>query len=324
MFRPGIARILRFAALRTQIGISERLHYTENVKKDKTSIHNKTAFVVAVILLITILIGTVAGFVLYATASENDDPHSKSLLGVWWWDNRLDSSYLDFAKENGVTEIYCYYSSFNQKTSDFIRSAAEKDIDVLWLAGKYEWIEDYGALKDKIVEYMLFQQSSDHKFKGVHLDIEPHLHPDFEEKRVELITAFVNLTFSLKNDFPDLRIEYDIPFWLDDEVTANGITKPAYQFVIDNASRVTVMSYRDSAQKILDCAKEETEYAVHVGKPLNLSAETGENEDVVTFFEEGNEFMLHELSLVRQSLPDGFGIAVHHIKDWRALAKKQT
>ena len=293
------------------------------MKDSKENSKNKVQLFIAVSLLVIIIIGAITGTVLFLSDNDGHKPatQNKPLFGVWWWDNRLDSSYLDFAEENGVTEIYCYYSSFGQKTTDFIKSASEKNIDVLWLAGKYEWIEDYDSLKAKVGEFLDFQQSSEYKFKGIHLDIEPHQHPEFDQKREDLITAFAKLTLALKRDYPDVRIEYDIPFWLEDEVTVHGITKPAYEFVIDNAYRVTMMSYRDSAEKILDCAKEEIGYAKSVGKPLNLSVETGENEDIVTFYEEGSAYMFGELSAVRKALPDNFGIAIHHIKDWRELKK---
>lgn len=258
-----------------------------------------------------------------ACDTYSDDGTDSGELYVWWWDNRLDSSYLDFAAQNGVKGIYCYYSSFSQKTTDFIAAANAKGVEVLWLAGKYEWIEDYDSLKAKVEEFNAFQASSPSKFAGIHLDIEPHQHPEFDERREELITKYVELTFSLKRDFPSLRIEYDIPFWLDDEITVKGQTKPAHEFVIDNAARVTVMSYRDSAKKILDCAEEEISYAIKTGKPLNLSVETGENDDdIVTFYEEGNDFMMKQLSVVRAALPYNFGIAIHHIKDWRELKEK--
>ena len=145
------------------------------MKDSKENSKNKVQLFIAVSLLVIIIIGAVTGTVLFLSDNDGHKPatQNKPLFGVWWWDNRLDSSYLDFAEENGVTEIYCYYSSFGQKTTDFIKSASEKNIDVLWLAGKYEWIEDYDSLKAKVGEFLDFQQSSEYKFKGIHLDIEP-------------------------------------------------------------------------------------------------------------------------------------------------------
>ena len=79
------------------------------------------------------------------------------------------------------------------------------------------------------------------------------------------------------------------------------------------------MSYRDSAEAIYDVAQDEANYAATVDKPFNFSVETGEEEDVVTFFEEGATYMYEQLALLRKQLPSSCGIAVHHIKSWREL-----
>lgn len=246
----------------------------------------------------------------------------ESVFAVWWWDNRLDESYLDFAVAQGVNEIYYYASSFPARISDFIRSASGKGIKVYWLTGKYEWIEDYASLKEKLNAFLEFQTSSEYKFEGVHFDIEPHQHPEFDARRIELVTEFVELTFAMKRDYPDIRFAYDIPCWLDDEITLNGVTRPAYEFIIDNADRVTLMSYRDSCEGVLKFAEDEINYALSAGKVLNLGVETGEEEDIVTFYEEGAEYMKEQLDLLRGTMPAGFGIAVHHIRSWRELTER--
>lgn len=76
---------------------------------------------------------------------------------------------------------------------------------------------------------------------------------------------------------------------------------------------------RDSAEAIYDVAQDEANYAAIVNKPFNFSVETGENTDIVTFYEEGADYMYRQLDLLRDKIPDCFGIAIHHIKDWRAL-----
>ena len=279
-----------------------------------------TFSIVAGIVALTIL-GTALGIVIYKKTApvHPSNPQPAPTLGVWWWDNRIDSTYLDFAESYNVTDIYYYTSNFSQKTTDFIQKANSRCMDVLWLQGKYEWIEDVQSLKERIDGFLEYQESNGYPFKGIHLDIEPHQHPQFEERREELIKAFVALSKEIKDSYPNLWIEYDIPFWLEDEITYDGVTKPAYQFVIDNATRVTVMSYRDEWQKIYDAGKAELEYATSVDKPINFSVETGEEEDVVTFFEEGATYMYEQLALLRKQLPSSCGIAVHHIKSWREL-----
>ncbi len=244
-------------------------------------------------------------------------------LGVWWWDEELDSRYLDFAKAQGVTEIYYCSSAFHAETESFIRRAGERGMAVYWLAGEYEWVLDDTGLHEQIAEYLAYQNSRQAVFSGIHLDIEPHQHPQFHERRAELLTAFAELCIRLRETYPDLYIEYDLPFWLDDEITVRGQTKPAYQFVIDAASRVTVMSYRDTSEAIYAVATEEVAYAAAQNKPIQLSVETKSSEgEQVSFAEEGAEVLMAELAKVRELLPDRCGVAVHHIETWYALAEQ--
>lgn len=260
------------------------------------------------------LIGIVAK--LYLNSKDNQLKFS-----IWWWDNRIDTTtYLNFAEDNNINEIYYYSSSLDDKTNSFIEQANSKNIKVYWLIGKYEWIEDNSLLDEKFATYIAYQNEYKNKFEGIHMDIEPHQHPEFKSRRQELITKYVELVIALNNKYKDIKLEYDIPFWLDDKVTIDDITKPAYEFVIDNSSKVTVMSYRDSAEKIYDVAKEEIEYAKVNNKTLNLSVETSQNEDdIVTFYEEGKDYMMNELSKLRDMIPKNFGIAIHHIKSFYEL-----
>ena len=309
----------------------------------------KTALIISIVIIAALIAaGITAGVILNSNGRDDNEGNGGDVDGgkedcddnaadedsveelpddvfaVWWWDNRLDESYLDFAAAQGVNEIYYYASSFSDKISDFIRSASAKGIKVYWLAGKYEWIEDYASLKAKLDEFKSFQNASEYKFAGIHFDIEPHQHPEFDERRAELITKFVELTFAVKRDYPEFEVAYDIPCWLDDEVTADDVTRPAYEFIIDKADRVTMMSYRDSAEGVLSFAEDEINYALSVNKTLNLGVETGEEEDIVTFYEEGAEYMREQLDLLSETAPAGFGIAVHHIRSWRELEERET
>ena len=247
---------------------------------------------------------------------------TKSSLGVWWWDNRLDESYLDFAHDNNVTEIYYYTSSFSDKNVSFIEKANKYNIKVYWLAGKHEWIEDYDALDVKIKEYIDFQNTHNNLFAGIHFDIEPHQHPEFENRRNELLTLFVRLTYKIKLSYPKIFVEYDLPCWLDDIITYNDQSKKAYEHIFDNANRITLMSYRDSAEEIYNFAQDEIAYAIKTNRQIILGVNTNDSGDTTTFLEEGNQYMLNELSLLSNMIPKNFGIAIHHIASWVELASK--
>ncbi len=256
-------------------------------------------------------------FVLPNNVKQNNDSQN---LSVWWWDNRIDNSYLDFAKQNDVTEIYLYASSFNEKIATLIKNAKTKNIKVYWLAGKYEWIENYSLLETKLNEYLAFQEQYNDLFSGIHFDIEPHQHPEFETKREEILYKFIDLTYNLKQDYSNIYIEYDIPCWLDDIISYNGQNKKTFEYIFDNANAITLMSYRDSAQKIYDFAKDEINYAKSTNKKINLGVETQDvKDDNVTFFEEGKKYLKQEINILRNIIPTNYGIAIHHIESWYNL-----
>lgn len=268
-------------------------------------------------LVLILIITIVTIFIAPLIYKNNKNNNEKEILGVWWWDNRIDNSYLDFAQENGVTEIYYYVSDFNEKIANFIKEANLKNIKVYWLTGKYQWIEDYASLKNKINEFLNFQSTNNNLFAGIHFDIEPHQHPEFDTRREEILFEFIDLTYKIKSDYNNIFIEYDLPCWLDDVIEYNGESKPAFEYVFDNANRITLMSYRDSAEKICNFAKDEIDYATKNNKKLILGVETQDvNDSIVSFFEEGKEFMNQELKLLRKLIPKNFGIAIHHIVSW--------
>ncbi|MBQ9785893.1 MAG: hypothetical protein IJW25_00305 [Clostridia bacterium] len=243
------------------------------------------------------------------------------IFGVWWWDDTLGVEYLNFAESNGVTEIYYCNSDFDESTANFIKQANDKGIKVYWLDGDYRWLSDATNLHNKLNKYINFQNNyPKSKFAGVHLDIEPHQNEYFDIQREELITSLIELIADLKQTYTNILFDYDIPFWLDDEITYNNSTKPAYQYVIDIAERTFLMSYRDDAESIYNVSEDEIEYAKLVNKVIVLGVETQSSEgDNVSFQEEGKQFMNQEITKLKELIPANFGICVHQIKTWFSL-----
>ncbi len=276
----------------------------------------KTKIYIFPIFLSCILFVTMLTSIIIFTNNKNT-----TILGVWWWNNRLDVSYLNFAKDNGITEIYYYTSSFDEKTNEFIKQANKRDIKVFWLDGDYKWIENPNSLTVDLNKFFNYQNKFEYKFDGIHLDIEPHQHPDWDKQKNQLYYKFIELTYNLRITYPNLFIAYDIPIWMNDKIEFHNIKKPVYAHIIDNCDKVTLMSYRDTSEKIYESAKDEIEYAISVGKSLNLSVETGENidESFITFFDEGKSYMYQEINKVRKLIPKNFGMSIHHIYSWYNL-----
>ena len=267
------------------------------------------------------LILIVVGLSLVVYGTKHSSHKTTAPLGVWWWSQSLDvDEYLTFAKDNGVTEIYYCDYSCGDNTATLVKKAAAKKIDVYVLAGEKEWLNDRQGLDDVIANYQKFQTKHSHKLAGIHLDIEPHQFSDFKTNRADYLLKLVTLINENKTKYPDIKFDYDIPFWLDDIIEYNGTSQETYKHIIDTADRTFLMSYCDTAQKMQDVSKEEIEYATAHNKILFLGAETySEEGDQVSYYEEGKAYMQEQLAELRKALPDNFGIAIHQIKTWKDL-----
>lgn len=246
-------------------------------------------------------------------------------LGIWYWsskDNDEITSRLSFAKENNITEIYFSDPELGSKSQFITEKAKEDNLDVYYLLGDVGYMINQNTAFKKVERFIQFNKDNiAHPYKGIHFDVEPHQSDDFKSNRKERITQLIDLAYTLKTKYPTILFDYDIPFWLDDEISYNNENKPAYQFMVDYAYRSFVMSYRDSADKMLSVSKEETEYAKSTNKDLFICCETSyqKDEPQISFYEEGKKYMFEQLKTVRESIPENFGISIHHMNSFYSL-----
>ncbi|MGN0833998.1 MAG: hypothetical protein ACI4RD_10190 [Kiritimatiellia bacterium] len=262
-------------------------------------------------------------------------------LASWWWhgqdaaDPAAYTPKLDFLVANGVTEIYFGVDS---KTSDatvmaFVRTVRQRGITVQWLSGDVSWIWPGALGFDEVCRrFVRYQRKApaDAKFDALHLDVEPHQDAKLSDARKwQLYADFVCRAAALVHRAGE-KIEWDIPFWLDNlKVDYDHRTEvPLLEVVMGLSDGVTLMSYRDKAEAILELGRMELELAGKYNCRVAFGAETGETGegDFVSFAEEGSAFMLGELGKLRAELAKiptlkGKGVAVHHVGSWMKLAK---
>lgn len=290
------------------------------------------------IVIIVFVVGLVVGIFYYHNTyrDKNTTPTPLFSLGVWWWgENENIDEYLEFAKQNGINEIYYSNSSFDESINEFISKANSLNIKVYFLCGDYIWIEDESGFYDIAEKYLEYQQTFENTFSGIHLDVEPHQHPDWKEngeiRKREILASYINFVYNITNadKLKDTTLDFDIPFWLYDYIIDfNGEEKEAYKYIIDYADRVFVMSYRDNAERIFDCAQNELEYSNNLNKKLFLCVETSASSETesVTFYEEGKEYMYQELETLKDIISSNYGeqfqnygFSIHHMKSWYEL-----
>jgi hypothetical protein len=286
---------------------------------------NKRKTVITAVLSAVFLL-TAAGIVWWAVTRPKDDGRgTAAAVGVWWWEDELCArpEYLDFAKSNGVNEIYLCTNNFNGTTADFIRSARGKGIAVYLLTGEYQYIYGSygrGGFDALMVRYLAYQSTAAaaERFSGVHLDVEPHQDPNFDTDRTAIMERYLNFVVSVCAEYKDTKFDFDIPFWFDDIVEYGGQRIPLYAAVISASHRVFVMSYRDTAAEMWNVGKEEVAFAKENGRRIFLCASADSAEgDRMGYSEEGRDFMTAEMGKLKDMADyDGLGIAIHHIKIW--------
>ena len=287
----------------------------------------------------------VVGVLLLMACSLSQNIHSATplftkdtqVLGTWWWwvEPKDENKYLSFAAENGVNEIYYYTLEFNNHTGSFIQRAANKGIKVFLLVDNKDYIWNRDSFILLMSDFTAYQEKAGEKrkFAGIHLDIEPQDHSGFNDSTSTRFlqdyldfVVWVCSTYRVGPDRPSgaETIDFDIAWWFDDKLSYKGGKLELYKALINEADRVFLMSYKDTAKETYRISKEEIAYAKSLNKQIILGAETGnvDYEPNISFYGRGKTYMygqLHELHKLVDY--DNYGLSIHYISAWYEMGK---
>jgi hypothetical protein len=173
------------------------------------------------------------------------------------------------------------------------------------------------------------------RFDGINLDIEPHLLPEWSEKREVLLEQFLELSQAFMRmkhaSGQSLPIGPAIPFWFDGiDLHWNGNTKPASEHFIDLYDYVAVMDYRhrvEGRDGMIEHVRTELDYARRRGKQVVVGVEVSPNELAkVTFAGKSRaqfEQALEQTADAYRDNPAFAGFAIHHYRSYRAWLERQ-
>ncbi len=281
----------------------------------------------SVLLAATVLVLAVLATTVPASAAPR--PSSAGARAMWVWDRPGVPALVDFARRHGVRDLFVSTPGHLATSPDlpWFRSlrtqTSAAGIRVHALGAEVSWLDDHAAAAD-------WQQQAlaTGLFDGVHLDVEPWLHPGWGSDPSSLLVSWVAL-LQQASAATGLRVEADIPFWLHEHVVGG---RPADEAVIGAVDAVTVMSYRDTAtgpDSITEISRTALATAARLGRPIRLAVETRWlGDDPVsakqTFFGSTQRQLDRALSDVAAELaghPTYAGIAVHDHRGWSALRR---
>jgi hypothetical protein len=121
-------------------------------------------------------------------------------------------------------------------------------------------------------------------FKGIKYDVEPYCTEEWKAGGTpvypmihDYLTLLRKARSVLEKEAPHLWLAVDTPFWWDKDrfvLEFEGKKKRFNEHVQDLTDFITIMSYRRSSQKILDCVESERRYAQRIKKVIFPSLET--------------------------------------------------
>jgi hypothetical protein len=244
---------------------------------------------------------------------------------MWLWGDYPAAEVVDWARSQGVSEIFVYVSptvltdGTLPRLQEMKALATPRKIKLRALGGEPSWVTDHAAAlrwQEAVVTTGIFA--------GIHLDVEPYLTTGWSKDLLTTQKGYLGLLDEMRLA-STLPLEADVPFWYGEYKIGS---KNFADEVLRRTAGVTVMSYRDAGtgpNSILSVSQDWLARGKAIGKRVRLGAETDALPDCsyCTFAGQSASKLSSELAKVdaatRGTAAFG-GIAVHRYGSWRALS----
>jgi hypothetical protein len=249
-------------------------------------------------MLIIILLATVLATPLSLNAEQRKG------LGMWVWSS---SSFLtqearqqlvQFCAKHCITHLDVHIKMTQESGKpvlkdaeafkDLIVSAGQHNITIAALRGNPKMFlsENHERTLQELRAIVAFSETlpQDTLFKGIKYDVEPYCTKEWKAGGPLLypmihdyLTLLRKARSVLDSEAPHLWLAADTPFWWDKDrfvLEFDGKRKRFNEHVQDLTDFITIMSYRRSSRKVLDCVEDERRYAQRIKKVIFPSLET--------------------------------------------------
>ena len=199
-------------------------------------------------------------------------------------------------------------SNYRKYVRDFIKIAHQRGVFVHAMhLQSYHFIDGYAGAIDrtnKIIDYNNNVEDLE-KFDGVHLDVEPHTHPNWTSPNGYLPGSNANetimrnfiglldtlrsvLDLSLSNGADTLIISADQTYWIHDKAVAGELNTGHVNDLLKYIDFITLFDYTDNESNLITHVDDEI-YAANRPKSIVLAMDTKYDLEYpsITFYDEG-------------------------------------
>ena len=239
-------------------------------------------------------------FISFSTAGRAEDD-SRIALGTWSWSQdsfttvEAREALLDFCVAESISHIDQHISIVSTKTGYAIKNtealaallvdAGERGVSINALRGERNMFfeKNHERASEQLKALILFNNELPEggRFAGIKYDVEPYLTPEWKAGGSDRQKVILDYLFFLHQarglideQAPELDLCVDIPFWWEKPQFAckiNGNSQLLIHHIVDVTDWIGIMSYRRDAKEVMRLAKEEFDYAAHIGKTRSLA-----------------------------------------------------
>ena len=279
---------------------------------------------------------------------------SAATLGVWWWhvsdaySETLGPKYMTLLEENQVTEIY-FYCEYMMTSADsrakvhtFVEEAMKRGMRVSVLYDNQNVVKAGDTSFTNAVNYYLQykEEYPQDDLYGLHCDIEPQAADRASEDGWDAwtqgyVSNFIPQIAAARKQGVWVELDIGCGWWVYGAKRAytgtvmheyDGTTMDLFDVIAHNVDCMCLMSYRDTAQEILNMGTGARTAADKAGCKVIYGVETGDDGEGahVDFYADSKEIMYTELSRLNTKLESktpvgGYGFAIHYMRMWDAL-----
>ena len=299
---------------------------------------------------------------LIATLVHGAASAQKAPRAIWTWEQesyamlekeQAAQSAITFLKAKGIATVYLYADAYQGRNlivshpelyRALIRKLRKSGIQAYALLGSaYLNTERYIlparradalAMLHRVLVYNA-ASAPEERFKGINLDIEPHILDEWDKDRMVLLRNFLDMSadlMELKRKYKQtLLIGPAIPFWWDNiPMEWRGKRKQVSEHTQDLYDYVALMDYRDRAEGddgIIAHAQKEMAYGKAIGRTVMVGIETTPNEIQKVSFDHLREAdMERELGIAERSFKSHSafgGFVIHHYRGYRRWLERR-
>lgn len=294
---------------------------------------------IQLICIISLILFSFPGLTVAANSKYNFQKATN--VSTWLWDTSRIVSESDSIIHNlvnhNVKDLYLQIDMTIEKKvyRMFIKKATANGIHVHALDGAAEWVGNNGSkLQSKFLNWLMDYQKAaitSEQFKGIHLDVEPYEHEQYEAQSKKLLERYQSMMITFREQANGMKLELgiDIPFWFYGVMYNNQFGKGNMaEWLCKHVEYITIMAYRDTGagtDGIIDISAREMKLFKDYNVKGTIAVETGrltEEYKFVTFFEESKEYMYKQLDLVYEHYKDDsafHGLAIHYYDSWMTM-----